>query len=262
MPCEKDMRIFNMHNDSNVSITKKKGVFSVMEHRTDLSQNDPSQAMMHFYMQHQGIHKRQLAINLSNQGVILQNGAMQWMAGDVKSTTDVKGIGDLFGKAIKGKITGESAINPLYKGTGMIICEPTYKHLILEEISDHGGLAVADGIFLACEDTVELKISTVKTFSGAVAGNMGIFNLLLKGVGVAALECPLPEEEIIRVDLSQGEEIRVDGPYAIMWDENLVMSVERSSKTLLGSAVSGEGLVNVYRGVGSVWLTTASANVK
>ena len=34
----------------------------------------------------------------------------------------------------------------------------------------------------------------------------------------------------------------------------LDFTVERSAKTLMGSAVSGEGLVNVYRGTGQVWL--------
>jgi len=30
--------------------------------------------------------------------------------------------------------------------------------------------------------------------------------------------------------------------------------VERSGKTLTGSAASGEGLVNVYRGTGRIWI--------
>lgn len=30
--------------------------------------------------------------------------------------------------------------------------------------------------------------------------------------------------------------------------------VEGSAQTLIGSAMSGEGLVNVYRGTGQVWL--------
>jgi hypothetical protein len=31
--------------------------------------------------------------------------------------------------------------------------------------------------------------------------------------------------------------------------------VERSSKSLVGSMVNGEGLVNVFRGTGKVWMT-------
>ena len=39
---------------------------------------------------------------------------------------------------------------------------------------------------------------------------------------------------------------------AIAWSDSLKFTVERSTKTLVGSAVSGEGLVNVYRGTGRV----------
>lgn len=37
---------------------------------------------------------------------------MQWMVGNVKATTGIKGVGDLLGKAVRGKVTGESAIKP------------------------------------------------------------------------------------------------------------------------------------------------------
>ena len=38
------------------------------------------------------------------------------------------------------------------------------------------------------------------------------------------------------------------------WSGSLQFTVERSGKTLVGSAASGEGLVNVYRGTGRVML--------
>ena len=41
---------------------------------------------------------------------------------------------------------------------------------------------------------------------------------------------------------------------AIAWSGSLEFTVERSGKTLVGSAASGEGLVNVYRGTGKVLL--------
>ena len=37
-------------------------------------------------------------------------------------------------------------------------------------------------------------------------------------------------------------------------EKTLDFTVERSGKTLVGSAASGEGLVNVYRGTGKVLL--------
>ena len=48
--------------------------------------------------------------------------------------------------------------------------------------------------------------------------------------------------------------LKVDGNFAICWSGSLDFTVERSGKSLAGSAVSGEGLVNVYRGTGKVLL--------
>ena len=39
---------------------------------------------------------------------------------------------------------------------------------------------------------------------------------------------------------------------AIAWSRSLQFTVEKSTKTLLGSLASGEGLVNVYRGTGKI----------
>lgn len=46
----------------------------------------------------------------------------------------------------------------------------------------------------------------------------------------------------------------LEGNYAIAWSEDLRFTVEKSGKSLLGSAVSGEGFVNVYSGTGRVLL--------
>ena len=57
--------------------------------------------------------------------------------------------------------------------------------------------------------------------------------------------------------------VKIDGDNAIAWSKSLEFTVERSSKTLIGSAVNGEGLVNVYRGTGKILvapLTREEAN--
>ena len=89
--------------------------------------------------------------------------------------------------------------------------------------------------------------------SSAVAGNEGLFNLGITGDGVLCLESPCPREELIEITL-QDDVLKVDGNMAIAWSGSLDFTVERSGKTLVGSAASGEGLVNVYRGTGKVLL--------
>ena len=50
----------------------------------------------------------------------------------------------------------------------------------------------------------------------------------------------------------------MDGNLAVAWSGSLSFTVERSGKTLIGSAASGEGRVNVYRGTGKVLLAPVS----
>ena len=89
------------------------------------------------------------------------------------------------------------------------------------------------------------------SFSSAVAGGEGLFNLSLNGRGVFCIESSCPMEELIEITL-QNDVLKVDGNYAIAWSKSLEFTVERSGKSLIGSAASGEGLVNVYRGTGKV----------
>ena len=70
---------------------------------------------------------------------------------------------------------------------------------------------------------------------------------------MVCLESSCPREELIEITLNN-DVLKVDGNFAIAWSAALEFTVERSGKTLIGSAASGEGLVNVYRGTGKVLL--------
>ena len=115
-------------------------------------------------------------------------------------------------------------------------------------------MTIEDGIFYACSGTVKNKLTARKTISSTVLGKEGFFNLSLVGEGVAALESNVPYEELIEVELDN-DELKIDGNLAVCWSSGLEFTVERSTKTLVGSAVSGEGLVNVYRGTGKVLMS-------
>ena len=73
----------------------------------------------------------------------------------------------------------------------------------------------------------------------------------LAGSGAFCIEAYCPREELIEITL-QNDVLKIDGNYAIAWSAGLEFTVERSGKSLIGSAASGEGLVNVYRGSGKV----------
>ena len=245
------VQIRNFTDNDDVRILESRGAFTVVEYLRDLSVS-PSSAQTAYYCNEMNVRKRQVLCNLAKSAVTLQAGAMQWTAGNVNATTGIKGVGDLFGKAVRGKVTGESAIKPEYTGDGILVTEPTYRYILLEDLNDwNGSIVLDDGLFLASESSLKHKAVMRSNLSSAVAGGEGLFNLGLTGSGVVCLESNSPREELIEISL-QNDVVKIDGNMAIAWSGSLEFTVERSGKTLLGSAASGEGLVNVYRGTGKV----------
>lgn len=244
-------QISNFTDNDDVKTLAQSGPFSVIEYQRDLSVT-PGSAVTAYYCAQMNVRKRQLVCDLSKAQVTIQAGAMQWMLGNVSATTGIKGVGDLFGKAVRGKVTGESAIKPEYTGDGLLVLEPTYKHLILMDASDwNGAVVLDDGLFLACDSNLKHKAVMRSNFSSAVAGGEGLFNLSLNGAGMFCIESECPREELVEITLNN-DVLKVDGNFAIAWSASLDFTVERSGKSLIGSAASGEGLVNVYRGTGKV----------
>ena len=214
----------------------------------------PSEALLAYYCNEMNVRQRQVICDLKEANITLQAGAMQWMVGNVNATTGVKGVGDLFGKALRGSVTGESAIKPEYTGDGTLVLEPTYKYILLVDLDDwNGSIVLDDGLFLACDASLKHKAVARSNLSSAIAGNEGLFNLGIVGHGILCLESPCPKEELVEIEL-KNDVLKVDGNMAIAWSGSLEFTVERSGKTLVGSAASGEGLVNVYRGTGNVLL--------
>ena len=223
-------QIRNFSDNDDVRILDTLGPFTVLEYQRDLSVM-PQDAMQAYYCHQMTVRKRQVMCDLSKASITLQAGAMQWMAG-----------------------AGESAIKPEYTGSGTLVLEPTYKHILLLDVADwNGSVVLDDGLFLACDSRLKHKAVMRSNFSSAAAGNEGLFNLGIVGSGALCLESPVPKEELVEIEL-QNDVVKIDGNMAIAWSGSLEFTVERSGKSLIGSAASGEGLVNVYRGTGKVWM--------
>lgn len=253
-------QIKNFTDNDDMKVIDSLGAFSVIEYQRDLSVM-PQTAMTAYYCNQMNVRKRQVIVDVAKSNVTVQAGAMQWTAGNVNATTGLKGVGDFLGKAMRGSVTGESAIKPEYTGNGTLVLEPTYKHILLIDVADwNGSIVLDDGLFLACESTLKHKAVMRSNFSSAVAGGEGLFNLGIQGSGILCLESVCPREELVEVVL-ENDVLKVDGNMAIAWSGSLDFTVERSGKSLIGSAASGEGLVNVYRGTGKVLLAPVRGGI-
>lgn len=241
----------NLANTKNRRITEQQGNITIFEYDHDMSV-EPGSAVGAYYAAKMNVRKRQALFQLdSYNAVVCQAGAMQWTAGTVQAGTNVNGVGDFAKKLFGAGVTGESVVKPLYTGNGLLMLEPTYKYLLIEDVGAWNGMVIDDGLFLACQASVVANTVARKNFSSAVAGAEGLFNTCLNGQGYVVLESRYPREELVEVILNN-DELKIDGNFAVCWSASLNFTVERSTKTLIGSAASGEGLVNVYRGTGRV----------
>ena len=103
--------IQNFTNNNDIKTLDTLGAFTVIEYQRDLSVM-PGDAQIAYYCNAMNVRKRQVICEVGKANITTQAGAMQWMVGDVNATTGIKGVGDLFGKALRGSVTGESAIKP------------------------------------------------------------------------------------------------------------------------------------------------------
>ena len=251
------MEVVNIENEIRKLIDTA-GCFAVLEYERDASVT-AEQAGEERAKAAMGVRRRQLMVRLNGENAVtMEAGAMQWTAGDIRITSGFDGAKDFLGKWIHSAVTEESMVKPRYEGNGIIALEPTYKHILLEEVGRFGsqGMTISDGMFLACDENVRIRTTARNTVSSAVAGKEGMFNTNLTGYGIVALKSNVPEIELMEIRLDGDEdELRLDGNMAVCWSTSLKFTVETSSASLVSSAINKEGLVNVYRGKGIVLIS-------
>lgn len=223
----------------------------ILEYQKLLGSKSAACAQGLYFMSQQNIKCRQVVLHMRNTRVITEAGAMSYIRGKIEMTSGVT-LGNMIGKMISGKMTGESTAKPEYTGTGMLVLEPSFEHYIILNLDDDA-IIVDKGMFLCAQGGVEVKPVVQKTLSAAVAGGEGLFQILLRGSGLVVLESPVPMVEVEQLELIN-DIVKVDGNFVLLRSADLEFTVTRSAKTLTGSAISGEGLVNCYKGTGVVWL--------
>ena len=183
-------------------------------------------------------------ITISNSEVVVEAGLMHYMLGDIQIESQLPSVGGF----IKSALTKEKAVRPRYRGTGQVFLEPTFGEVNTLELS--GDTWILDrGCFMACDPSVEVGLFTNKAMTGLFGGE-GFFQTQVSGHGTVLYHSPGPVE---RVEL-RGETLTVDGSFAVARTAGLDFKVEKATKGLFSSFTSGEGIVNTFRGQGSVMI--------
>lgn len=236
-------KLAEMENDS---------IFQILEYENLEGATDVESAFGLNIIRESGIKLKQIRIALENSSVILEPGALSYMKGNIKISSKTGGVLGFGKKLISSKLTGETVFKPTYSGTGEIFLEPSFGNFALIELEDDE-IIVDDGLFFACESSIEVGVTIQRNLSAALLGDETLCQTKISGSGIVALEIPVPESEIFKCILID-DTLKVDGNFAILRTGNIEFTVEKSSKSIVGSVTSGEGLVNVYRGSGEVWL--------
>lgn len=224
----------------------------VLEYQKLLGISNASMAQQIYFMEEQNIRVRQIALYLNNEKVTIEKGAMSYFQGNIEMVSGVT-VSNALGRMVRGAITGEQMAQPEYTGTGLLVLEPSFKHFLVLELAENESIIIDDGMFYCAQSGVKVQAVSQRNLSSAVAGGESLFQQQLTGPGIVILESIVPMAEIDIIELNN-DTLKVDGNFAVLRSSTLNFTVERSAKTLVGSAVSGEGLVNVYRGTGQVWL--------
>lgn len=243
----------NMNNTlTKLSEFKNESTFQVLEYEELKGGSDVKTAFMLSYMREANIKLRQLRIVLSGGGVFTEANALSFMRGPIEVSTNTGGLFSLSKKFVSSKISGEPVIKPHYKGVGEILLEPSFGHYAMLELENEE-IIIDDSLFFAAEDSIEMGITAMKTVSSALFGTEGLFQTKLKGTGIVVLEIPVPETEVFKYSLVD-DVLKIDGNFSVLRTGGITFTVEKTTKTLIGSGFSGEGLLNVFRGTGEVWL--------
>ena len=241
---------------SNISVLKTMsygGVnIEILEYDKLLGARNLNTVSTMWFMEQQNVKVRQIVANIENDAVRIEAGAMSYFQGPLDMVSGVT-PGNVVGKIFKSAVTGETVSQPVYKGSGMLVLEPSFKHFIPFTLDAGESIIVDKGAFYLTSESAKVEPVLQKNLSSGLLGGEGLFQLQITGPGVVVLESLVPMCEIDVIQLNN-DVLKVDGNFAILRTSGIDFTVERSAQTLVGSAVSGEGLVNVYRGTGQVWL--------
>lgn len=213
----------------------------------------PAQAFQLTQMKEAGVRYKQVRIHLEPKtSVRLEAGALHFMRGPISIDADMGNLGKFLRRGLSALATGETIIKPVYTGTGEIYLEPSFEHFLLVQLDRETPLVCDDGLFFACDASLNVVAHVNKLGSGIFGGD-GFVQPKITGEGTVVLKTPVPFEEIVRVQLDD-DVLKVDGKFALARFGNIDFTVEKSTRSLIGSAASGEGLLQVFRGTGEVWL--------
>jgi len=166
------------------------------------------------------------------------------------------GPGSLLG-GVKSMLSGESFATAKYRakrdGVWISVAPTAIGEVRIIELSGGPGIYLTKGAYLAHQEGVILT-PKFSGFKGLMA-KKGIFLLHASGKGSL---CISSFGAIVERNLVEDEVLVVDNDYVLTFSDTLEYELRAATKSITHSLMSGEGLVNRYKGPGQILYQTRS----
>lgn len=225
--------------------------FEVVRYERLQGSDDLNIAQKVFFANQANIYLKMVRVTLNNSELLLEPSALYFMKGhlQLESTT-----GGGIAKGLMRKfLTGETLFQSRIKGSGEVFLEPSFGHFSLFNI-ENDALIFDKSSFYCASAGIEISAKLQSNISSALFGGEGFFQTQAAGTGVVVLVSPVPASELITYELAAGEKLSVDGNFAFVRTASVSFHAEMSSKSIFGTVVSGELLLQTFTGPGIVWL--------
>jgi uncharacterized protein (AIM24 family) len=225
--------------------------FDVVRYEKLLGSDDLNVAEKVFFANQANIYLKMVRVTLQKSELLIEPGALYFMKGhlQLESTTG----GGLAKGLMRKFLTGETLFQSRIKGSGEVFLEPSFGHYLLFNI-ENDGLIFDKSSFYCASHGIEVSAKLQSNISSALFGGEGFFQTQACGTGVVVLVSPVPVAELIVYELAAGEKLSVDGNFAFVRTASVSFHAEMSSKSIFGTVVSGELLLQTFTGPGMVWV--------
>lgn len=192
----------------------------------------------------------------AGESIKCESGGMSWMDNTIEMQTKGGGFGKMMGRMV----SGESMFFNHYiaRGEGEIAFASSFPGEIKAiHISPGNSLIAQKGAFLACQESVEMKIFFQRKLGSGFFGGEGFIMQRYIGEGLVFIEI---DGSAITYDLAAGETKVVDTGYLVAMEESVKMDIVRV-KGVKNVLLGGEGLFNTtLTGPGKIVLQTMPIN--
>ena len=206
---------------------------------------------MNFVIDHQPVYSS-LRIDLEDgESFRGESGAMLSMSANIELEAKSSGKG-LFG-TLKAAVGGESLFASRFTahhGAGEVILAPSTPGDILEMDLKNEAILAQGGAYLAGAPNLELS---AKGSLRAFVSGEGMFLSRISGTGPLFLNS---FGAIYKKTLGPGESYVVDTGHMVAFTDGMQYTIKKAARGFFSSLASGEGLVVLYTGPGTVWIQT------